>query len=243
MGRYNSGGFSARDRLTQNLMSALDTHILSNERYSKIDTGIEFRFGDDAASVHQQLYDSLGPTTDLLRYFPDALYFDHAVKLPTWDVSEKPLENSDDKGLFTFFVEYKYSNSKCPYDVNGVPSEFVGQIEREAWLTYKRLSNPNPDTGTYLDGLRSRIALFYAVSYAPDKLYADWEENITPIRVIDRLAIPNRRSVNTRGSGTPWINFDIRKMKPLQQFLTEDMYWSTKEASLATTNCKTNLFN
>ena len=60
MTTINSGGFSARDKLTQNLIQATSETILTDERYSKIETGIEFRFGDDAKSVHEKLYESMG---------------------------------------------------------------------------------------------------------------------------------------------------------------------------------------
>jgi hypothetical protein len=182
----------------------------------------------------------LGPTTDLLRYFPDALYFDHLVKFPTWD--QRVLENDDERGLFTFFVEYKYTDTQCPFSVNGVPPEFVGQIEREAWLTYKRLTSPNPKLDIYLDGHRSRIALFYAAPFASDKLYGAWEENIEPIKVKSEKAIPGERTLNTLGSGTPWINFDIRKLKPLEVFLADDLYWDNTAAMIAVKNCKERLF-
>jgi len=144
--------------------------------------------------------------------------------------------------MFTFYVEFKYTATKCPYSIGDVPPEFVGQIEREAWLTYKRLTSPNPDQGIYLDGMRSRIALFYAAPFAPDMLYGTWEEDIDPIRVISKQAEPGRRAVDTRGSGTPWINFDISKLKPLEVFLIEDLYWHEEPGIEAVQKCKEQLF-
>ena len=242
MEQITSGGFSSRDKLTQSLIQAVSQTILTEERYTKIETGIEFRFGEEAKLVHEKLYNSLGPTTDLLRYFPDALFFDHSIKLPTWDFTGQVLSNDDDKGLFTFYVEYKYTGTQCPFSVNGVPAEFVGQIEREAWLTYKRLTSPNPELGIYLDGQRTRIALFYAAPFAPDKLYAEWEEKFEPIKVKPEVAIPGERALKTRGSGTPWINFDIRSLKPLDVFLIDDLYWNSEAALIAVQGCKYLLF-
>ncbi len=83
MKTLTSGGFSSRDTLTQSLIQAVNGYVLTEERYFRIETGIEHRFGDDAEAVHRKLYNSMVPTTDLLRYFPDSLYFDRCVSYPT----------------------------------------------------------------------------------------------------------------------------------------------------------------
>jgi len=149
-----------------------------------------------------------------------------ALRLPTWEtgrtaaqVIAEPL-GIDATGLFSFFVEYKFSDSERKAPLKGVDTRYIGIIEREAWLTYKRLTAPNPTLGTYLDGQRTLIALFYAVTYAPDLLYANWEHLIQPIddeRAIRKtVAQPQVKSeAGSTGSGTPWINFDIRTLKPL----------------------------
>lgn len=247
MSRITSGGFSRRDRLTQALIDAINHYVLTDERYFKIQTGIEHRFGDEAETVHQKLYNSLGPTTDLLRYFPDSLCFDRFISLPTWSPDQQPTElkepaDENSTGLFTFFVEFKYSATERPTMIGNVPTKYIGQVEREAWLTYKRLTSNNPDLNTYLDGLRTKIALFYAASFAPDKLYGAWEEDIEPISVRYDIAEPGKRAVQTRGSGTPWINFDIRRLKPLERFLVEDLFWKTRVAQRVVQNCKKSLF-
>jgi len=248
MTRITSGGFSARDKLTQSLIEAINQHVLIEGRYFRIQTGIEHRFGDEAETVHKKLYNSLGPTTDLLRYFPDSLYFDRLIRLPTWSLDQEPEEleepaDEDITGLFTFFAEFKYTATERPRMIGDVPTTYIGQIERESWLTYKRLTSRNPFLDIYLDGLRTRIVLFYAAPFAPDRLYAGWEENIEPIAVRGDIAEPGKRAVQTRGSGTPWINFDIRQLKPLERFLAEDLFWKTRAAQRAMRNCKKTLFN
>ncbi len=239
---HGSGGFTTRDEKTQRLIRALKQTILTKDRYFILETGIEHRFGEHAELVHSLLYNSLGPTTDLLRYFPDSLCFDRTRRLPTWQDESKPEilqppAGRDTTGLFTFFVEYKFSATERKKIIGDVPTCYIGQIEREAWLTYRRLTSGNPKLGAYLDGRRTRIALFYAATYAPEKLYAGWEQNLTPILVRKDVAEPGKRAVDTRGSGTPWINFDIRQMKPLQQFLTEDLLWQVTEAETAVGRC------
>lgn len=113
-------------------------------------------------------------------------------------------------------------------------------------MTYKRLSSKNPQIGTYLDGKNTRIALFYAATYAPDLLYAGWEDELQPIvdeRAIRKdIARPNAKSVGfSTGSGTPWINFDIRTLKPLDKFLVEDMFWEADEAGKVVALAKVDL--
>ncbi|RME58994.1 hypothetical protein D6779_05330 [Candidatus Parcubacteria bacterium] len=246
--RLTSGGFTHRDSLTQKFIQSVSATILTSERYYKIETGIEYRFGEKAKEVHGWLYNSLGPTTDLLRYFPDSLYFDLRRYFPDWGDKKTPGEfpqGNEMIGCFTFFVEYKYSRNmrrKPLPNHPDVPLEYIGIIEREAWLTYRRLTTPNPPLDTYLDGKRPRIALFYAAEYAPEKLYAAWEENIEPIHVVTSVARPNVRSLPTRGSGTPWVNFDIRQMKPMEKFLVEDLFWDVQEADQSVLQCKNHLF-
>ena len=249
MKRLTSGGFSNRDALTQKLIHAIGQTILTSDRYFKIETGIEYRFGTQAKTVHKWLYHSLGATTDLLRYFPDSLYFDLHHVLPDWepDRSEHKLVQParEHAGYFTFFVEFKYSRTKRARPLSShpeVPMEYIGIIEREAWLTYHRLTAPNPRLGIYLDDQRPRIALFYAAEYTPEKLHAGWEEAVVPLHVIDKIARPDTRSVFTKGSGTPWINFDIRNLKPLEQFLEEDLFWEAAQAKTAVLRCKKMLF-
>ncbi len=244
--RNFTGSFSVRDSLTQKLIATLKHYVLTPERYFCIETGIEHRFGDHARMVHELLRNSAGPTTDLLRYFPDSLYFDRHRRLPTWEVEQtRPTTSpgAEDihaaQGLFTFFVEYKYSATPSPRMIQGVPAPFVGQMEREAWLTYQRLSGPNPAMRNYLGGKRAQIALFYAAAYAPDKLYAGWEHNLRPIRIRPDVARPREKTIrSSRGSGTPWVNFDIRDLKPLEQFLVEDLFWKRSEAALAVKECR-----
>ena len=246
--RLTSGGFSRRDALTRNLVSTLKARVLTPDRYFIIETGIEHRFGTEAEKVHSMLYANMGPTTDLLRYFPDALLFDRLVRLPTWatpaPIPERLAEPADDAaiGLFTFFAEFKTSTSIRRNPIKGVPSEYIGQIEREAWLTYRRLTSPNPQLNTYLDGLRSKIAVFYAASYAPNRLYAAWEHTLEPIDIKRKLAEPASRTYTTAGSGTPWVNFDIRQMKTLTAFLNEDLYWDMTQAEVAVEACHAELY-
>ena len=255
MSVLSSGGFTRRSTKTENFIQVVQETILTPERYFNIPTGIEYRFGEEADRIHGLLYRSMGPTTDLLRYFPDNLYLDRHHRWPTWEPDHTQPETMDqvvdenDTGLFSFFVEYKYSENERKRPLGNIPTPYIGIIEREAWLTYQRLTQPNPEIGTYLDGQNTRIALFYAATYAPDKLYACWEHELEPIRDIPQairkdIARPNIRSVRySTGSGTPWINFDIRLLKPLAIFLAEDLFWRPKDASQAVDQCQRQLFS
>ncbi|KAA3661084.1 MAG: hypothetical protein DWQ10_05305 [Calditrichaeota bacterium] len=237
----NSGGFAGRSNKTDLFIHTIQNSILTPELYFHIPTGIEHRFGKNAAKVHEILYRSMGPTTDLLRYFPDSLYLDRWRQLPVWEKNmERPIilqeaATGKSTGLFSFYVEYKFSDSERRAPLKNIPTCYIGIVEREAWLTYKRLSNANPAIGTYLDGQQTRIALFYAATYAPNVFYAGWEHELEPIddeRAIRQdVAKPNKKAVGfSTGSGTPWINFDIRTLKPMQQFLCEDLFWDEKKA-------------
>ncbi|MGH7491825.1 MAG: hypothetical protein ACREOO_05475 [bacterium] len=247
-------GFTTRTNKSLKLMQTVEKTIFTPENYFHIPTGIEHRFGEQAGRVHELLYRSMGPTTDLLRYFPDSLYLDRRRRWPTWETNREQPERmaraADEKstGLFAFFVEYKYSDAERKAALSNVPTKYIGIIEREAWLTYKRLTSTNPGLGIYLDSQRSRIALFYAATYAPDKLYAGWEEWLEPIadeRAVRKdLARPNERTVGfSTGSGTPWMNFDIRRLKPLERFLSEELFWDETKAQAAVQTCKHELFS
>ncbi len=251
-GSSSSGGFANRSNKTDMFVSVVQENILTTERYFHIPTGIEHRFGENAALIHDILYRSMGPTTDLLRYFPDSLYLDKWRQLPTWDTQRlvpKVLPQAatmKSTGLFSFYIEYKFSDSRRRAPLHGVPTEYIGIVEREAWLTYKRLCSDNPKIGTYLDGMKTRIALFYAATYAPAVLYGCWEDELQPIddeRAIRKdIARPNEKSVGfSTGSGTPWINFDIRRMKPLEDFLSEELFWEKTIAQQALEDAKNDL--
>jgi len=248
--KMTSGGFSLRSSQTERFVDATESTIFTTERYINIPTGIEHQFGRQAGEVHDLLYRSMSTTTDLLRYFPDNLYLDRKCLMPTWDIPQdvpqllsEPVEVTAE-GMFSFFVEYKYSDRERRSPISSVPTRYIGIIEREAWLTYKRLTRKNPALDIYLDGQRTLIALFYAASYAPDFLYAQWEHLVEPIDVRPEIARPNKRSVSySTGSGTPWINFDLRTFKPLDAFLTDDLYWDSVEAKSAVKKCKALLLN
>lgn len=244
-----SSGFANRSNKTDILIASIERFVFTKSRYFHLPTGIEHRFGRHAARVHDILYRSMGPTTDLLRYFPDSLYFDRLHHWPEWEIKQtapKKLHSPasiEQTGLFTFFVEYKFSDSERKRPLGGVPTRFIGIIEREAWLTYRRLTTPNPEWGLYLDEKRPRIALVYAALYAPALLYAGWEEWLQPIddpaAVRREIARPNARAVGfSTGSGTPWINFDIRQLLPLERFLAEHLFWDEQEACAAVEACK-----
>ncbi len=149
MPSFTSGGFTRRSSRTEAFIKSVEANILTPELYFNIPTGIEYRLGEEATRVHELLYRSMGPTTDLLRYFPDNLYLDRRRQLPTWEtewttpqVSPEPLD-IDATGLFSFFVEYKYSDSERRAPLKGVETQYIGIIEREAWLTYQRLTPGN----------------------------------------------------------------------------------------------------
>jgi len=248
----SGSNFSTRSAKAERFVAAIENNVFTKKRYFRIPTGIEHRFGNKAAAVHEILYRSMGPTTDLLRYFPDSLYLDRWRHFPTWQpqqkspVLRKEIASTEDTGLLSLFVEYKFSDSERKRPISTVPTSFIGIIEREAWLTYKRLTSRNPSIGTYLDGKRTRVALFYAATYAPDVLYAGWEEWISPIEdavaVRKDIARPNSKSVQySTGSGTPWINFDIRCLKPMERFLSENLYWEDDDAAQVTAACKKGL--
>lgn len=247
MTTLTSGGFMERSAKTEQFVSAVEGTVLTQTRYLNVRTGIEDRFGKDATHIHGLLYNSLGPTTDLLRYFPDDLYFDRKCLKPSWDKTAAfpkilpAAAKEDATGLFSFFVEYKYSYTPRPTPIGEVPTKYIGIVEREAWLTYKRLTHENqiPNPSHYLNGQRTLIALFYAATYAPHFLYAQWEHLIVPIAIQDRIAKPGAKSNSgSKGSGTPFINFDLRTFKPLELFLAQDLFWDVSEAAEAVKRCK-----
>ncbi|MFZ0391930.1 MAG: hypothetical protein WAN36_15825 [Calditrichia bacterium] len=234
-----------RSKSSEVFREAVSANILTHNSYFNIPTGIEHRFGSNFEQIKDLLYRSMGPTTDLLRYFPDDLYLDRFRRWPTWEPQQKApvllskAASRKDTGLFSFFVEYKYSENERKAPIGEVPTRYIGIIEREAWLTYRRLTAPNPVQHIYLDGRRSRIALFYAAAYSPEKLYGIWEQDIQPIAVRSETARPNERSfTESGGSGTPWINFDLREVLTLENFLEKELFWEKSQAAQAVSRCK-----
>ena len=106
----------------------------------------------------------------------------------------------------------------------------IGEIEREAWLSYNKFFPSN------------RVALFIAVPYHPRVLLGEWVSNITCMWCfkgrVDGVTTPWACdqcpifavnggfgvTVNeyASGSGTPHVNINFKSMRTLEQFLAEE---------------------
>ena len=83
--------------------------------------------------------------------------------------------------------------------------EDIGQLEAAAYDNYMALKN-----------IRAKVAVLNYVAYHERLLLCDFIENITEIR---RYSVGNR---GTKGSGEPFINFDVTQMRTLEEFLIEE---------------------
>lgn len=83
--------------------------------------------------------------------------------------------------------------------------EDIGQLEAAAYDNYMALKN-----------LGAKVAVLNYVAYHERLLLCDFIENITEI---GRYTVKNR---NTKGSGEPFINFDVTQMRTLEEFLIEE---------------------
>ena len=83
--------------------------------------------------------------------------------------------------------------------------EDIGQLEAAAYDNYVALKN-----------LGAKVAVLNYVAYHERLLLCDFIENITEI---GRYTVRNK---NTKGSGEPFINFDVTQMRTLEDFLIEE---------------------
>lgn len=83
--------------------------------------------------------------------------------------------------------------------------EDIGQLEAAAYDNYIALKN-----------LGAKVAVLNYVAYHEHLLLCDFVENITEI---GRYIV---RDKNTKGSGEPFINFDVTHMRTLEDFLIEE---------------------
>ena len=83
--------------------------------------------------------------------------------------------------------------------------EDIGQLEAAAYDNYVALKN-----------LGAKVAVLNYVAYHECLLLCDFIENITEI---GRYTVRNK---DTKGSGEPFINFDVTQMRTLKNFLIEE---------------------
>ena len=90
-----------------------------------------------------------------------------------------------------------------PYEI--LRWEDIGQLEAAAYDNYKALKK-----------LGAKVAVLNYVAFHERLLLCDFIEKITEI---GRYKVRNR---NTKGSGEPFINFDVTQMRTLEDFLIEE---------------------
>ena len=146
-------------------------------------------------SVRQQLRYVRTVTARLVRFFPDFFVLDAA----------RPAN--------LYLLEYKatttplYSNSRISRIAKtagkpGLGWQDIGQMEADAYDNY-----------VALQGLGVRVAVLNYCAYHDRPLLCDYVENVTAV---------HRDSVQlstTKGSRTPFINFDCRELRSLDLFI------------------------
>jgi hypothetical protein len=81
----------------------------------------------------------------------------------------------------------------------------IGEIEREAWITYNRFFP------------KDSVAIMYATPYNPNLILAEWVSNLSPLYIFQ-----SDRNLEAAGSGTPHVNLHLGRMRPLSRFIEEE---------------------
>jgi hypothetical protein len=85
-------------------------------------------------------------------------------------------------------------------------TENVGNVEREAWLTYNAYHNAG-----------AKVAILAVCSFHPRPLLCEYIERIQPL-----FKDARERNPDAAGSTTPRVNVDLSSMRSLSQFLKDE---------------------
>lgn len=187
-------GFEVRRDLADRMAGALARHVLSLPPLLRVDLGAEFQLPPEFHAPLRQL-DSV--TARFLRYMPDSVLLDPrrgVVYLVEFKAMTTPLRSPS-----RLRVLREHSNYADLAAAN------VGVVETAALDTYRRLTAA---------GLQ--VALIVYCSYHPQRLLAEWEQELVLLHS-DRV-----RYGSERASFTPYTNLHLDHMRPLAAFLQQE---------------------
>ena len=148
--------------------------------------------------VHEVIRFTRTPTTRYIRFAPDAFVVDRRspdkTYLLEYKCTQTPLYSRDR-------IQRVSANSQR----KNIGWQDIGQWEAEAYDNYKALA-----------GLHVRVAVVNFCSYHERPLVCDFIDQITPL---------HRDQVTTEtitGSRTPFVNFDLKAMRSLEEFLVTE---------------------
>jgi hypothetical protein len=161
---------------------------------------VQEQFGSEnyvRSEVHSKIRFARTPTTHHIRFAPDCFVVD--LRRPE----------------LTYLLEYKHTNTPLSYDsrLRQLQAESradlqfadVGQWEAAAYDNYDALA-----------GLGVRVCVLNYVPYHPRPLLCDSSSSVRPIYRSPGVG------TTTKGSRTPWINFDLTRLRSLDAFLCEE---------------------
>jgi hypothetical protein len=190
-----------RDRLAQTdtLIQILKICLWDRDplagRLRMVDYGYETHVPDN---VRQSMRFLRSATAKHIRFTPDFFVLDlhqpEQTYLLDYKVTQTPL-----------YSPHRLAQIQSCSQIADLSWQDIGQIEADAYDNYMALSS----TGI-------RVAILNYCSYHPPFLLWDLVQNF-PILHRDRVS-----SDCSAGSGTPFVNFDCRSVRPFDRFLAED---------------------
>lgn len=213
-------GFEYRVAQTNKVIQILKDNLwgapVISERLVHVDYGAEHIVPNE---VHRLIRFVRTETIRHIRFAPDFFVVDRKYPERTYLLEYKctqtPLYSSDRISMIC---------RKSPRkDIN---ARDIGQWEAEAYENYKALSS-----------LGIRVVILNYCAYHDRSLVCDFIEKVTPIHR-DRV-----RSNITAGSRTPFINFDLRSMRSLEEFLVDEHGFSMEQVKPLIEKAKQRLKN
>lgn len=194
--------FEKRSALGEGVAEIINKEIFADSKFIVEKFGVEkthkeiarqlYLFGDDKVSM-------------FIRYFPDYLLMDKARKKTSF------LEY---KAMVVPAKEKRVEWLRNLTGIDDLSVSNVGIIEREAIDNYFLLSKSGFD-----------VVIIVACRYNPKVLLAEWSSNLIVIyRQPERIkAGPlERANILSKGSGTPWVNIHLDRMRTLRNFLKDE---------------------
>lgn len=205
--------FAQRAARSEQVAELINRELFARPPFAVQHFGVERHL---APEFIRALYECMDDTANFARYAPDSL------------VVHRPTRRA-------FFVEYKVMQKPAtPGMIRERATNRYAQLDEAEWTRAKRGLTPETwgiierealDNYLLLAASHVRVCLVVAASYHPELLLAEWTERLLVVyRQQDRVkAEPGRRAnPYAAGSGTPYVNIHLGRMRTLERFLTEE---------------------
>lgn len=153
--------------------------------------------GSMLSHIRKTVYKKNGPVL-MVKFSPDFI-----VAHP--ESGQPPFFMDTKTSITPIFFQSQINRIRDFSGVRSLRREDIFDIEREAWDIYNRFYP------------KDRVALCIACPYHPRLLLAEW---VTELKPLWRYA--EDRNLEAQGSGTPHVNIDMRRMRTLASFLSEE---------------------